>query len=318
MRFTSPNTRWAIWTAVLCAGFTASLQVFGQKEDTHGLRVRELHPPAIATPFDLQTPTSSLRELKFLAPAEMKLADRSLVDANRDEILMRASRQGFDLEQATNTSSAWDYEQAVCPAFPQHVILAYSRSNGLGDVTLLSVVIPRGEGHVRVIPARRRGYSLFTPVASNEITINDFNHVVLEEGLRERVDSRHKSKTLSQDHVLGGTDWFTLGLCYSALASGHVRAGLLAAKPEDEAYPLALPAQLRISDKGGADVWFADTTPEAKSMQWELRFAQDGRLLKVRHVNSSLLRERALAGTAMNVKGGPTKEGIVDLNKLGK
>jgi hypothetical protein len=306
-----------LWTALLCASFGLCQPTFGQKDDVHGLRVRELHPPPTPTPFDLHTPTSPLQELKFLTPSEMTQNDQALVDANRDEVLLRASRQGFNLEESDNPSSGWGYEQAVCPAFPQHVILEYSRSTGLGDVTLLSVVIPRGEGHVRVIPARRRGYSLFTPVASNDITLNDFNHIVLEEGLRERVDSRHKSKTLSQDHVLAGTDWFTLGLCYSALASGHVRAGLQASAPSDETYPLALPAQLRISDKGGADVLFADTTPDVRSMEWELHFAQDGRLLKVRHVPASLLRMRPVVGAATDVKGVPTKEGVVDLSKPG-
>jgi len=307
MRLTSAISQGALWAAVVLAGHVLCATAHGQTETVQGLRVRELHPSPIPAPFDINATTPALQELQFLAPEAMKPADRALVDANQDEIRMRASRQGFNLDQSGSASSGWAYEQAVCPAFPQHLILAYSRGNEQGDITLLSVVIPRGEGHVRVIPARRRGYSLFTPVASNDITLNDFNHIVLEEGLRERVDSRHKSKTLSQDHVLAGADWLTLGLCYSALASGHVRAGLQAAKPADETYPLALPAQLRVSQKGGADVWFADTTPEAKSMQWEMRFAQDGRLLKVRHVNSSLLRKKPIPGAPLDVPEISTK-----------
>ena len=246
-----------------------------------------------------------MQELQFLPPEAMARTDRDLLDANRDEIMERASHQGFNLEKTGNAASDWGYEQAVCPAFPQHLILEYSRDNGQGNLTLLSVVIPRGEGHIRVIPARRRGYSLFTPVASNDITLNDFNHVVLEEGLRERVDSHRKSKTLSNEHVLGGVDWLTLGLCYSALASGHVRAGLQPVQAGDQKYPLAIPALLRVSERGGADVWFADTTPEAKSMQWQLHFAQDGRLLKVRQIKSTLLLEKPVPGQ------------VVDLNKTG-
>jgi len=312
MRFTSGFFQVALWVVFSCA---ASASLSGQTADTHGLRVKQLHPAETPAPFDLRTQSQATQNLQFLAPEAMKPADRDLLESNQDEILERASRQGFNLEETGNATTDWAYEEAVCPAFPQHLILEYSRDNGQGDVTLLSIVIPRGEGHVRVIPARRRGYSLFTPVASNDITLNDFNHIVLEEGLRERVDSHRKSKTLSQEHVLGGVDWLTLGLCYSALASGHVRAGLQPAHPSDETYPLAIPAQLRVSQRGGADVWFADTTPEAKSMQWELHFAQDGRLLKVRHVRSVLLREKPLAGQVENAKGIPLKEGVIDLNK---
>ena len=314
-------SRIAHWVVLLAVGCVVHASVIAQKTDVQGLRVKQLHPPSVPTPFDLRSRGPAVQELQFLPYESMSRPDRDLLDSNQDEILERASRQGFNLEKTGNAASEWSYEQAVCPAFPQHLIVEYSRDNGQGDLTLLSVVIPRGEGHIRVIPARRRGYSLFTQVASNDITLNDFNHIVLEEGLRERVDSHRKTKALSkeqsQEHVLGGVDWLTLGLCYSALASGHVRAGLQPVQATDQKYPLAIPAQLRVSQRGGADVWFADTTPEAKSMQWELHFAQDGRLLKVRHIKSVLLFERPVAGQVVNAKGIPTREGVVDLSKTG-
>jgi hypothetical protein len=317
MRLTHRSSPASLWTALICLGLVVPALSHAQSADVQGLRIKELHPAATPAPFDLHGNNFVEPELQFLAPEAMKPADRDLLAANQGEILERAARQGFNLEMSGTSTADWTYEQAVCPAFPQHLILEYSRGNAQGDITLLSVVIPRGEGHVRVIPARRRGYSLFTPVASNDITLNDFNHIVLEEGLRERVDSHRKSKTLSQEHVLGGTDWLTLGLCYSALASGHVHASLQPTQPIDETYPLAIPAQLRMTERGGADVWFADTTPDVKSMQWELRFAQDGRLLKVRHVNSTLLRKKPLPGQVIDAKGIPTSKGVVDLNKPG-
>lgn len=308
----------AHWGVVLLGmGCALPALLIAQTTTVDGLKVKQLHPPPIPTPFDLRSRGPVVQELQFLSPEAMTRTDRDLFDSSQDEIAERASRQGFNLEKTGDRPSDWGYEQAVCPAFPQHLILEYSRDNGQGDLTLLSVVIPRGEGHIRVIPARRRGYSLFTPVASNDITLNDFNHIVLEEGLRERVDSHRKSKTLSQDHVLGGVDWLTLGLCYSALASGHVRAGLQPDQAADQKYPLAIPALLRVSQRGGADVRFADTTPDVKSMQWELHFAQDGRLLKVRHTKSSLLYESPVRGQIENSKGTPTRQGVVDLSKTG-
>lgn len=271
-------------------------------EDTRGLTVREIHPKAMPTPFLLDVRTGRRQALEFRSPEEMTAADREIADASQAEIARRAALQGFDLlrgGQDGGGEGSWSYEQAVCPVFPQHVILEYSRNNGPGDVTLFSAVIPRGDGHVRVIPVRRRSYSLFTPAPSNAITLNDFNHMVGEghEGL--------------------SPDWLTLGLCYAALAGGQVRAALQVEASASEVYPLLVPATLTVSGKGGAEVRFDDALSQTKSMEWTLTFAQDGRLLKVRHAASHKLFERPVAGSATEVKGVPVKGSVVDLNKPG-
>jgi hypothetical protein len=270
------------------AGTTAAPAAAGPVEDVHGDKVREIHPVAMPTPFALDADVGkTVPALAFRAPEAMTAADRTLVEANETEIARRAELLGFRLD-ATGSEArgdgGWGYEQAVCPVFPEHVVLEYSRMNGAGDVSLFSAVIPRGEGHVRVIPARRRSYSLFTPAPSNALTLNDFNHIVKEEpaGL--------------------SPDWLTLGLCYSALASGHVRAALQAVRPEDEVYPLFLPAIVRVSKKGGAE-----------AMKWELKFAQNGRLLKVRYKDSKGLAEKPVVQTATEVPGKPTNQVVMDV-----
>jgi hypothetical protein len=137
-------------------------------------------------------------------------------------------------------------------------------------VTLFSAVVPRnGEGHVRVIPVRRRGYSLWTPASSNALTLNDFNHMVKEGGL--------------------SPDWLRLALCYSALAGGHVRADLVPEKPADEHYPLLAAASLTVSKKGGALVNVVDAADPGKRGRWQFQFAQSGRLLKVKRMGPSEL-----------------------------
>ena len=238
-------------------------------------------------------------------------ADRDLLAANEAEVSRRAQVVGYRLDVASgeqaSPESAWGYEQAVCPAFPDHLIIAYSRLNssqGRADVSLFTAVIPRGSGgrstgHVRVIPAQRRSYSLFTPVASNALTINDFNHMVSEE-----------PRGLSPD-------WLGLGLCYTALASGHVRAALVASHRAYGSYPLLTPAKLTVSKKGGAEVLLANETPggepSSKSMDWTLIFAQSGRLMKVRHVDSNKLVERGVAGQAVEAQGVPTRQQVMDV-----
>jgi len=265
-------------------------QTTSAAEDLHGLKIEHPRQRPTPTPFPLNVRTGRRQELEFRSAEAMTQADRDLVAANEDEIARRADLQGFHLDDDSARDSgrgAWEYEQAVCPVFPDHVILEYSRDNGAGDVSLFSAVIPRGEGHVRVIPARRRSYSLWTPSASNALTLNDFNHMVKE----------------SRDGL--SPDWLTLGLCYTALTGGHVRAGLKAKVAEEEHFPLPAPATIIVSNKGGAEVRFSDTTPNTREMTWVLQFAQSGRLLKVRHGDAHELLEK------------PMKESAVDLGKPG-
>jgi hypothetical protein len=254
--------------------------------DSHVGKAKEAHSSSTPRPFPLGVQTERRQELEYRSPDAMTAADRDLVAANESEIARRADMQGFRLDEEPGQGS-WGYEQAVCPAFPDHLILEYSRSNGKSDVSLFSVVIPRGEGHVRVIPARRRGYSLWTPSSTNTLTLNDFNHMVKESS--------------------GGLDpdWLTIGLCYVALASGHVRAGLKAESAAEEGFPLVAPATMIVTRKGGAEVRFSDTTPDAREMTWVLQFAPNGHLMKVRHGDAKLLVQK------------PSKESTIDYGKPG-
>ena len=286
---------------LLGSGLRLSAQTTAKAQDVNGDLVREIHPRPTPTPFPLDAHTRTVPKLEFLAPEQMAAADVELATANAAEIARRASLQGFNLDRGRD----WGYEQAVCPVFPDHLILEYSRESGAGDVSLFSVVIPRGSangGHVRVIPVRRRSYSLWTTAPSNALTLNDFNHLVKEGG--KGVDP----------------DWLTLSLCYAALAGGHVRAALVPATPAEEFYPLFLPAKLTVSDKGGAEIHLADVThyvdPKAKAMNWVLTFAQSGQLLKVKHTVANEVFERPLPATP-EPKAVPVVGQVVDASKPG-
>ena len=275
----------------------------GPVEDVHGLKVQEVHPIPTPSPFPLDVPGRPATSLEFRAPEAMTVADRSLAEGSQDEIARRAGLTGIRFSGSGTDSSlgSWGYEQAVCPVFPNHLVLEYSRSNGPGDVTLFSVVIPRGgEGHVRVIPVRRRGYSLWTPASSNALTLNDFNHIVKEEG------------------ALPG-DWATTGLCYAALAGGHVRALLVTWKAEEQKFPLVMPMTLDVSRKGGAELRFADSSglPDERSTAWDMEFAQNGQLVKVRRRPARELGWVPAKMDASQQVFKPTKESAVELSKPG-
>jgi hypothetical protein len=291
---------WAMVGVVLLGcGLCLKAQSTAQAQDVNGDLIREIHPKPTPTPFPIDAHTQTVPKLEFLAPEQMAAGDSELAEANAAEIARRADLQGFNLERG----GGWGYEQAVCPVFPDHLILEYSRDNGAGDVSLFSVAIPRGAasgGHVRVIPVRRRSYSLWTPTSSNALTLNDFNHMVKEGG--KGVDP----------------DWLTLSLCYAALAGGHVRAALVPATLAEEFYPLFVPAKLTVTDKGGAEIHLADIThypdPKAKAMNWVLTFAQSGQLLKVKHTVADEVFQRPLPAMP-EPKSVPVQGQVVDLSK---
>ena len=295
----------AVSTGATVRGAAQQVTVLKPTQDAYQAKRREIHPKPIETPFPLNVRTGRQQELEFRAPGQMTAADRELAEGGQMEIARRAELQGFrgvggtgQIEMEPSKDGGWGYEQAVCPAFPEHLILEYSRGENDGDVTLFAAVIPRGEGHVRVIPVRRRGYSLWTPSSSNALTINDFNHMV-KEGETGLSPDFHPNGV---DLPLGTPDWLTLGLCYAALAGGHVRAALVPKTAADEAYPLKTPAMLRVGGKKDeTEVRFADTTPGVKSMQWVMTLDSKGRLLKVKHVDSPEVHQRATDGAPIEV-----------------
>jgi hypothetical protein len=291
-----------VFTGLAVVPVSAQSGAAASDQTIDGVRVTVIHPKETPSPFPLEGHTERLHSLEFRTPEQMSAADAELVRANEGEIARRAGLaglHGLGMGEESGASSGWGYEQAMCPQFPNHVVLEYSRDNGHGDYSLFSAVIPRGEGHVRVIPVERRSFTLFTPAPANALTVNDFNHIVNEE--RERGGGE-------------GPDWLALGLCYAALAGGHVRAALVPLNAADETYPLYRPAMLEVSRKGGAEVSFADTSAVPVVQTWELSFAQDGRLLKARSHKARAEVETKVIGTAAEIQGAATKESAVDLH----
>ena len=259
-----------------------------------GLKIREMHPADVRTPFPFGSPTGSASKLEFLAAAEMSAEDRALAESSQAEIVRRARLQGL----VYGAGSGWGYEQAVCPAFPGHLVLEYSRRSGAGDVSLFAAVVPRGSGHVRVIPVSRRGFTLFTLAGENTLTIHDFNAIVAEEKLG--LDA----------------DWLSLGLCYAALAGGHARSGLVAEGSAQERYPLIEPSMLKVSyRKPGAVVLLSNAEAPKGGRSLALRFSARGHLEQVKLVTPGVLSFRAVPSAPTEERGKPVAGNVIELPK---
>ena len=225
---------------------------------------------------------------------EMTAQDRAEA-ANAEAVIgEKAAFLGLGWDQGK-----WTYRQVVCPALPNHLFLAYTRNNGVGDVSLFSASVPRGgEGRVRIIPIQMRGYSLFSPAPINALTISAFNHI--------RAEERAAGAAVP--------DWLGTALCYAALAGGHPQAARLkglndranAAGAEEDAKEVsAPPAMLEVEVDGGATLSFADVAASPRPMEWTMIFDRKGTLLKAKHAPAELVIVHRLSPAPVDEKGRP-------------
>ncbi len=212
-------------------------------------------------PFPIDSsPLAKSLTIEVRTPDQMTEKDR-LLEADAESSI--AERAGFaDLEF---NAGKWSYRQLVCPDFPNHLFLRFTRDNGVGDQSVFTASIPlNGEGHVRIIPILRRSYSLFSPAPINEITIAAFNHI------------RNEEKAESTP------SWVGTALCYAALAGANP-----VALPQDDAsllggFPAASAPVLEIPAEGGAIIHLADASAKPRPVVVTMTFNKKARLLKVK------------------------------------
>lgn len=235
-------------------------------------------PPAkLRAPFpiDVQEPKADLT-ISFRPAGEMTEQDKLLEADSESAISERAGFTDLQFNQGP-----WTYTQIVCPALPNHLFLRFKRNEGVGDVSLFSASIPRnGEGRVRIIPIRRRGYSLFSPAPINALTISAFNHILTEE---------------RADRV---PDWAGMAVCYAALAGAHPAVEQPSEIRDGDRYMGAPNVSMNIPPKGGAVIRFTDVAVPQKPMEWTLTFNLKGRLLKASHVPAPAMTARAVLPAA--------------------
>jgi hypothetical protein len=221
-------------------------------------------------PFPLEpSPLAKGFTIEVRTPDQMTEQDR-LLEADAESSI--AERAGFaDLEF---NAGKWSYRQLVCPDFPNHLFLRFTRDNGVGDQSVFSASIPRnGEGHVRIIPILKRSYSLFSPAPINEITIGMFNHIRIEEKAE------------------GTPSWEGTALCYAALAGANPVAVPQGDTSGQDGFPAASAPELEVPlqgsgiidrSDGGEVVYLGDASAKPKPVVWTMTFNKKGRLLKVK------------------------------------
>lgn len=284
--------------AMVCGSLNAKAGQDSAAQGSSGAhyKVRQVPEPAPPKPFPPGSETPGhIAPVAIRSMEQIPEHDRELEADAESSIAEHAVFFGIDFNQGK-----WSYQELVCPALPNHIFLRFTRDSGAGDVSLFTASIPReGDGRVRIIPIRMRGYSLFSPAPINALTISAFNHIRAEEN-PEKVP-----------------DWLGTGLCYAALAGGHAQAVDLTPGPESQKFPAAIPAMVQIQVQGGAIVEFTDAAASPKLMQWTMTFDGKGRLLKATHYPVGLLRINPVPADAAQVKGAPLPPTVQDIDLAG-
>ena len=241
--------------------------------------VRELTPAEKPFPFSLDA-RGSVPLIEFRTSDQLAVKDRDLVADAESSIGERAALLGMEFNVGK-----WNYEQVVCSAIPNHVLLRFTRNNGTGDVSVFSASIPRNaDGRVRIIPIQMRGYSLFSPAPINAMAIAAFNRI------------------RTGEHFDAPPDWLATGLCYAALTGGRPQAALSSAPFDNPGSPSATPPRMLIQSRGNVTLSFVDMSTTQRPMEWTMDFDSSGRLLKAKHESAGMTRATVLHTASVDAK----------------
>lgn len=258
--------------AVVCIALSfCPWQCQGQEKSKHERVVPEpVEPKPFSTIATRQTP---LYTVEFRSADQISERDRLLLADSESSIAEHAGFAGLEFSRDN-----WKSRQIVCPTFPNHLFVQFTRNSGAGDVSVFSASIPRnGNGRVRVVPILKRGYSLFSPAPINALTISAFNHIRAE------------------DSETANTDWLGNALCYAALAGARPEIPAPGAEPALHKPIPALSAAMdvQMQPRGIEVIRFDDDAARPHATEWSMTFTQRGKLIKATHKPASMMTVKA-------------------------
>lgn len=133
---------------------------------------------------------------------EMSQEDRDLLQSHGRGISIGAAIYGYDLTQGN-----WTIDQAVCPAFPDTLMVHYIAKYGDGTESLFTALVPRGRGRVRVVAALHRNAANYLPAVKDPRNFALFNGLV-------------PAEIAKRDAGADG-QWLTLGVCYAEMVGAR-------------------------------------------------------------------------------------------------
>lgn len=191
---------------------------------------------------------------------QMDAADASLVKSQRQAISDEALFFGYDLRSGT-----WSYDQVLCPAIPDYLVLHYRGRYRNGTTSLFTALVPRAVGRVMVVPVLYRNATPYGSAAAAERTISVFNRVVPAPTAQEAIQ-------------LDG-NWLGLALSFAAVAGAEPTIPKTPAPNHDFVRaPLADAATAR--HYRVEDLQFSDLIGPNQYTIWNISLNDVGRVVK--------------------------------------
>ena len=227
-------------------------------------QAKEAFPGVSAEPVE-STPLSgppAILALEHRPAAQMQPQDAAAVASMSTELSQKARIAGFDIGGA-----GWEYQQIVCPAFPDYVLLEFSHGSQDSGVPRFVAVLERNAPWVRVVSTVSGGTLPLGPFWPRPGGYEIFNHMLRRErGLLP----------------LGSAPaWLSIAMCYAEFSGHHVQVFIPEPLPDSTLDLSRLNAnqpQMLIDPDQNADVTFSDASKPAVTTEWLLRFDQHGQI----------------------------------------
>lgn len=209
----------------------------------------------------------------------MSAADGDALQSHRAELIASARIYGYDL-----TAGNWTYEQARCAPMPQMVLLRYRRDFGDGTESMLTALVPRGPGRVRIVPVLHRNATPFVPAPRNPANYALFNDLVADAVTAEGIPSDRLRLQLSA--------------CYAEMTGGSVAANFGSNEGIGIAGAPTVTIHLDVLSKTSR-VMFSTREGAATYRVWSVSFNRHGRITSATTFDEPTEDRSLIAGDRM-------------------
>jgi hypothetical protein len=254
----------------------ASLAAVSASAQTPQAPNQNLFPGISATPTNTafpgvtpvpiaNTPLSvppSVIGLEYLDPGQMNAADYDVVSNLSPELSKQAALANFDI-----SNPGWQYQQIVCPAFHDHVFLAFTHGADESGSSRFVAMLPRDSSQVRIVSTYAHGLLPFDASWNRPGTFEVFNGMLRQErGMTPLSHARN---------------WLMIAVCYAEVSGYPVQVLNYSPIPAQSLDLLRLDAnqpQMFIESDQSADVTFSDVSQPTITTNWTLHFDRHGQI----------------------------------------
>jgi hypothetical protein len=225
---------------------------------------RDLFPGITPVPIgttSLSAPPSVI-SLEHLEPAQMSSADYEVVSNLKAELSKAAALANFDISRP-----GWEYQQIVCPAFPDYVFLSFTHGADPNGSSRFAAMLSRNTAQVRIVSTYAHGLLPFEASWNRPGSFEVFNGMLRQER--------------GTDPLSYAPNWLLIAVCYAELSGYPVQVLNYTPLPESTLDLLRLDAnqpQMMIGTDQSAAVTFSDVSRPGITTNWTLHFDRQGQI----------------------------------------